>query len=591
MEKTQIKVLSLLLAVLLFATSLVSCGNMGALTIFKNGESKYRIVYENGNREAGTAAERIATMLGKKAEVEIEVTDDRTEADKKIPEILVGRTNRGTELEAQRTLRYGSYRVVREKKNVYILGAGDGILTRACEDFVNGLLEAGGKISGKGELLASEKKYSVDTVTLNGRPLTDHTVYVPEKSDVDFEAYVEYVEAQLISSSGFMLTVKTYTDIGEIPDKKPALVLKKDTSLSARGYAVTRASENVLHLAIGSNAAAISVAAALIERIDAKAGGTMELTLAEENGAVGESELVPLRGEADLRVMAFNVYGNDEHKKLMPYVTGTSLAYAADFICMQEFYDVAYETVGKDLEAAGYSAVGTTFTEISPTALEHTEDPSAQKFTYVGGACNTPIYYRASDWDVVESGAYLFYWMNRWHCSNTKSLAYGVFRNKTTGEQVAIISTHFPLMGDNYKSTIKDGRDYSTYTDKKEGAEWRYGAALEILKQVDALRAKYPGILTVVGGDLNAQAAEKSVQTIEAHAALSNGSVMAPADAMDLGGSFHNYGEAPGTKSMPIDHLFVTEDVATVTCHRIVTDPLTVQGTDHSPVVLDIARK
>ena len=227
MRKTRIRLLSLLLAAVMLGLSLASCGNVGSLTIFKDGESKYRIVYENGNREAGNAAERMAADLEKAAQVVIEVTDDRTEVDKKIPEILVGRTNRGTDLEAQRTLRYGSYRVVRDKKNVYVLGAGDGVVKKACDDFTDALLEAGGKISGKGELLASEKQYDVDTVTLNGRALTDHTFYIPEKSDIDFKAYLEYVEAQVISSSGFMLTVRTYTDIEEISEKEPAVVLKK----------------------------------------------------------------------------------------------------------------------------------------------------------------------------------------------------------------------------------------------------------------------------------------------------------------------------------------------------------------------------
>ena len=590
MRKAYVKLCSLLLAVLFVALPLASCGNIGSLKIFKGTESKYRIVYENGNKEAGTAAENFAAQLEKKVGASLEVTDDRTEADKKIPEILVGRTNRGTDLPWQRTLRYGSYTVVREKKNLYILGAGDGVLKKACEDFAKALIEVGGKVSGKGEILSSIKEYTVDTVTLNGRNITDYTVYYPEKGSVDFEECVDYVEEQLISTSGFLLTTATYTDASAI-NKGPAIVLKQDTALGDRGYSITKEDE-ILHLAVGSETAAFALTAGFIERIGGKKGETVALTLELGDGEVGESALVPLTGESDLRVMCFNVYGSEEHKKLMPYVSATSYAYASDFICMQEFYDVAYNTVGKDLEKAGYAVVGNRFTEVSPTALEHKDDDANyQKFAYAGSTCNTPIYYRADVWEPLESGAYLFYWMNRYHCSNTKSLAYGVFKHKTTGEQVAIISTHFPLMGDGYKSVNKDGRDYSTCTDKKDGAKWRYGAAQEILKQVDILRAKYAGILTVVGGDLNASAAEDSVKTIEAHAVLSNGFVMAPADKRDGGGSFHSYDKVPGANATPIDHLFVSEDVAAVLQHRIVTDAITVKGTDHCPIVLDIQRK
>jgi hypothetical protein len=189
----------------------------------------------------------------------------------------------------------------------------------------------------------------------------------------------------------------------------------------------------------------------------------------------------------------------------------------------------------------------------------------------------------------VENGAYLFYWRSRYHGSNTKSLTYGVFRNKSTGELVSVISTHFPLMASGY--TTKDGIPYSGYTDKKEGAQWRYEATLEVLKQVDALRAKYPGILTVIGGDMHAQITEKAIKTYEDHDILSNASIMAPADYRSGGTSFHEYGKAPGTGNTPIDHWFVSEDVATVGRHVIVADPLTVQGSDHCPVVIDISKK
>ncbi len=592
MRKTAIKPISFLLAVVMVALSLCGCGNVGALKIFEDGESKYRIVYESDNREASSAATVLGNELKKKAQVTLDVVDDRTEVDKKIPEILVGRTNRGTDLSFQREMRFGSYVVVREKKNVYILGAGEGVLNQACRDFASGVIDAGGKISGKGEILSNLREYTVDTVNLNGVDLTEYTVYLPETGDgVKWEKYVGYVEDQLAAVTGYMLTTATYTDANDLP-KGPAVVLVKDEALTKWGYAVTLGRKNTMQISVGSDSAAMALTMAFTERLENKKAQVTELSLAEESGKVGENTVVPLENDADLRVMCFNVYGNDDHKSLMSYVTGTAYAYAADFICMQEFYDVAYDTVGEDLEKAGYGVVGDTFTEVSPTALAHKDDDeNYQKFAQLGATSNTPIYYKADVWEPVESGAYLFYWMNRWHCSNTKSIAYGVFRHKTTGEQVAIVSTHFPLMVDKYQETNKDGRDYAGYTDKKEGAEWRYGAAQELLLQLDILREKYPGILTVLGGDLNALATEKSIASIESNALLSNGNLLAPADKRDAGGSFHDYNKADLTKSTPIDHLFVTEDVATVLRHRIVADALTVQGTDHCPIVLDIARK
>ena len=192
---------------------------------------------------------------------------------------------------------------------------------------------------------------------------------------------------------------------------------------------------------------------------------------------------------------------------------------------------------------------------------------------------------------MVESGAYLFYWMNRYHGSNTKSIAYGVFRNKTTNELVAVFSTHYPLMADSYKTQSRDGRDYSNCTDKVDGAAWRNGATQEVIKQVELLRAAYPGIPVVGGGDLNATASEASIRTLENHALLTNASVAAPVGMRDTGSSFHDYGKKPGAANNAIDHLFVSEDKVSVLRHRIVSDTLTVNGSDHCPVVIDIALK
>ena len=581
MKQKMTRLLTLVLSLLFVVTPLSACANSGPLKIVKKGESKYRIVYENTSREAGNAAERLAENLEELTGVLLEVTDDRTEVDKKIPEILVGRTNRGIDYQPQRTLRYGGYVIAREGKNLFILGAGEGVLKVACDDFITDVLDADYKVSGKGVLLASEAKHSAQAVTLNGRPVTDYTVYLPEESKLDWKACLACVEEQLTALSGFMMTTVEY--VGAASASGPAIVLQEDSALGKAEYSINVSGDKIT-LSASSDEAVRAMAVALYGRLTNKKAKEMSLSLETLGGNAGEAPMVPL-ADADLRVMSFNVFGNDVHKSMMPYVSASALAYGADFICMQEFYGVAYDTVAKDLEAAGYAVVGTTFTEVSPTATEKND----AKYTKLGKMCNTPIFYRADLWEPVESGAYLFYWRSRYHGSNTKSLAYGVFRNKSTGELISVISTHFPLMASTYAT--KDGIPYSDYTDGKEGAQWRYEAALEVMKQVDALRAKYPGILTVVGGDMNAKSTEKGMKAFEEHAVLSNAILMAPSDKKSLGGSFHEYGKAPGANGQPIDHWFVSEDVASVLRHCIVSDALTVKGTDHCPVVVDIVRK
>ena len=209
------------------------------------------------------------------------------------------------------------------------------------------------------------------------------------------------------------------------------------------------------------------------------------------------------------------------------------------------------------------------------------------QYTTVGKYCNTPIFYRTDLWEEVESEAYLFYWQHRWPYTDTKSMAYGVFRSKSDGQLALVIGTHYALMADGYTEYKDLG-----YTDAKEGAEWRYQDSLEILKAVDALRAKYPGILTVVGGDLNANQNEKALTVLENHAVLSNAYEMASYENRTSGGSFHNtHGKAPSANGQAIDHIFVSEDVADVTLHAILKEAYVLMGSDHCPVIADIARK
>ena len=581
-----------LVMVLLFAVApLSACSGDGPLTIAQDGSSSYLIVYENGNRDAADAAELLAEELEDLTEAVLEVTDDRTEHDPSVPEIRVGRTNRGLNYSLQRTVRYGGYVIAREGQDIYILGGGEDALKRACEDFCYEVMDADNRVSGVGELLVADAKYPVSTVTLNGRALTDYTVFLPERAPAYLKDSFACADAQLTALSGYMLTQDTYTEASEVSG--PALVLLSDDSLGEGEYKIEDKGGDLFHLSAGSQEAAMAMAIAFTGcLLDAKAEN-MVLTLESRGGKAGENPLVPY-GDADVRLMTFNVYATTAaHKSYMTYASASLYAYAPDFACMQEFPSdgSTSKQVVNDMKEAGYALAGGTFTEVSPFAVEKAEeDANYDRFASVGGQSYTPIFYRADRWEVVEDGSYLFYWKHRYHMTNTKSLSYGVFKNKETEELVLVLSTHFPLMASGY---VGNGDSYMTYsgTDAVEGANWRRGAASEILKEVDAMRAKYPGILTAVGGDLNAKVNETSLKNMEDHAVLSNATVMADADKKTLGTSFHDYGKAPSDSGLPIDHWYISEDVATVLRHRIVKDILTVKGSDHCPVVVDIARK
>lgn len=594
MKKVLIKALCCLMVLLCVATPLAACGG-APLTVAKNGESKYQIVYANGDKEAADAANRLSAELEDLTGAVLTVTDDRTEVDKKIPEILVGRTNRGTAYPLQRTLLKGEYVIAREGKTVYILGAGEGILSLACDEFLENVLTDKFKVSGKGELARSSKpQYRVSEVTLNGKVITDYTVLVPAgSSSLNWKNYFAYVEETLAALSGNLLTISTYDDISA-PPVSPAILLNGSTEgLGKTEYKIEQSGENIVFSA-GSEEVAMAMAIGLMDQLSYHGKESVAAELKAGGGKVGENPLVPMTDAGELRAMCYNVYATTkEHKSNMPYVAASIYAYAPDFLCLQECPpkgDIAQVAL-KNMESAGYGLVGDVFTEVSPTALDHAAtDEHYQRFAYVGKTSYTPIYYRTDRWETVESGSYLFYWKHRYHMTNTKSLSYGVFKNKADGSLVLVISTHFPLMSSNYAG---NGDNYKTYsgTDAQEGAAWRDGATAEVLREVNEMRAKYPGILVVVGGDMNAHSTEKSMKTFEAHEALADAIVMAPADYRSSGTSFHAYGKEPPANGTPIDHWFVSEDVASVGRHVIVADPLTLQGSDHCPVVIDFSKK
>ncbi|MBQ9098278.1 MAG: hypothetical protein IJY50_02510 [Clostridia bacterium] len=584
--KSTIRLLSLLLALLCVTSCFVACGSMGKLTVAKDGESDYVIVYGRDDKYGKAAANYLAKELEELTGVAFVSQDDSVEADEKIPEILVGRTNRGLELPAQRELRAGEYVIVREKKNVFILADGEGIATEACKDFLNEVLTEDFKVEGSGELLSARANHNVSSLSLNGKPFSEYTLYLPQTDSAEWKTALGYVESYLSTKTGFLINKVKYTSKDDIT-LSPAIVLEGSTEgLATAEYQISVSGADIT-VAAGSATAALGVAVACIDTIDRCYGDAMELTLAAGGGKAGENPMVALAANAAIRVMTYNTLGNKDSQ--IPFELATIMAYAPDFICTQEFG--RHSAIVDKLEEVGYGAVGTKFTAISPTALEKAEtDPKYDDFAHVGSSSNTPIFYRADLWEPIEEdcGAYLFYWKSRYHYTNTKSLAYGVFRNKTNGELALVIATHFPLMADSYK----EKSEYANCTDAKEGVQWRYEAILEVLKEVDRLQAKYPGIMTFVGGDFNAALTEKSMKTIEAHEIMATAYNLAPSDARTPGASYHGaYTKAPNASGNAIDHIFVSETNTAVLYHKIIQDAITLQGSDHCPVIIDVAKK
>ncbi|MBR6727923.1 MAG: endonuclease/exonuclease/phosphatase family protein [Clostridia bacterium] len=546
-------------------------------TIVKDGVGQYQIVYSSTDPDGRKAALSLQTALQNRTTVKLEVVDDRTAPTEGTPEILVGRTNRGTDYSLQRALRVSEWIIARDGDNIYLLGEGEALLKRACEHFVNVVLSDNFQVEEYGEIHRVSGRYSVEGLTLNGLPLTDYKIYAEEQGAVDFSEILTWVDERVSAVSGYMLTVADYTEGAAV--NGPALILTADRTLGDANYKI-EVDGSCITVTVGSVATALVLFADLIEnQLPTSARGNVALTVSAKQGNVGDRATVALSDGADLRVMTYNVLGNVE--KATDYISATVAAYLPDFLCTQEYYGAADSAVTTYLSKAGYGKICGKFTCASPTAVEKEDE----QYTKVGKYCNTPIFYRTDRWEVVESEAYLFYWQSRWPYTDTKSMAYGVFRSKDDGRMVLVVGTHYALMGSGYKEYADLG-----YTDAVEGANWRYQNSLEILKAVDAMRQKYPRILTVVGGDLNANVSERAIKTLEDHDILSNAYEMAPSGNRTAGGTYHStHGKAPSGKA--IDHIFVSEDVADVTLHRILKEQYVLEGSDHCPVIADISIK
>ncbi len=64
----------------------------------------------------------------------------------------------------------------------------------------------------------------------------------------------------------------------------------------------------------------------------------------------------------------------------------------------------------------------------------------------------TPVYYKRDKFSVLDSGYYLYTGLND---ADSKSVSWGVFEDKETGEKIAVASTHFWWMFDSEKDNLQ----------------------------------------------------------------------------------------------------------------------------------------
>ena len=258
--------------------------------------------------------------------------------------------------------------------------------------------------------------------------------------------------------------------------------------------------------------------------------------------------------ETDIRVMSSNILFDKTLSDRLPLIIEYYRDCAADLIGMQEV-----NKVGTGI----FEAISDLYT---PIALRHPEDKH----------CFTPILYRHDRFDLVESGSELY----NMRGTDTKSMAWGVFKDKTTGKKIALINSHGSLILKAYNLQA---------TDPVEGEQWRVDNVRQMLAKKDELREKYGAALPVfITGDFNSNANKDSI--IAMKKSLSDSAEIAASATAGIN-SFHRSPGRPCDEGIPIDFIFVTDDAIEVLTHNIPHDETALAISDHCPVVVDAKLK
>ena len=220
--------------------------------------------------------------------------------------------------------------------------------------------------------------------------------------------------------------------------------------------------------------------------------------------------------------------------------------------------------------------------------------------TSAGTSNCTPLFYKPSKYDVVDSG-YTLYTDSG---SGTKSVTWAVFRVKTgadAGKMFSVFNTHFVHEESNYAGRVRN--------------------AQELVTVINTVTAKYQGISAIMGGDLNYwniwptyTPDQAAINSLLPHTELLNGGLVYMHNVADKSvgapdtDSYHGYYGYNSDKKIfnlgvttildkattnpntyTLDHIFLGGNKDGIDAKNciIITDDAALRGSDHSPTFVD----
>ena len=265
--------------------------------------------------------------------------------------------------------------------------------------------------------------------------------------------------------------------------------------------------------------------------------------------------LPSLTPDADVRIMSSNILFDKTLPDRLSLIADYYRASGADLIGMQEVNRVGVEL---------FSPLADLY---APVALCHAD----------GKHCYTPVLYRQDRFELIEGGSELY----RSRGTDTKSMAWAVVAEKSSGKKLALINSHGSLILKSYNLEA---------TDAVEGELWRVDNVRQMLEKKDELREKYgAGLPVFVTGDFNTYEHRESIQNMKK--AMPDSADVAALGATRGINSFHRAPGQPCPEGTPIDFIFVTDDAIRVLVHAIPSDETALAISDHCPVYVDAELK
>ena len=431
------------------------------IEIIKDGSSDYQIVTAmNTGTELEKAISKFKDTVKKNTGVPLRLINDykkeNADAVGEAHERLIGVTNRQASVEASEGLRSNDYRVTVYKNQLVIVGGSEKATITALDAFCKGYFDrdtSGELIVYDSDLYEYSAEYPIDTLTLNGKPISDYRIVYADKS-----VYMESAAKKLCSliSEKVGVEMEIVSDATENLRNLPELIVGEtnratdSSSAVGKNCAVFSSEGNSIRIIGDSANNTIRGVEAFVREYMSGSGGV--------NAAVPDKKSVGLGADADYTVMSFNILYSDPEERV--HLTAQAiLDVMPDSVGIQEFTEKWKPLLDEKL-GQYYARVG--------------EEIKAGYNIY------NVIYYRKDKFKLIETGQL---WL-----SDTP----GKVSKLTTSNQYRAVT--YALLED-----IATGERFMHYNTHLDIVRVAAGDQLKILQNITA-ECEYPYIVT---GDFN----------------------------------------------------------------------------------------